>query len=190
MKYAIDIYNLTNRRMKNESNAVDSSSQLNDFFIDQLNEILHSERKIIRAWPALQDAVCAGVLRQLFQDYYLQVEKEITRLDGIFALLGIAADGRNAQAIEGLLTETNDIIGKTTEGSHTRDAAIIIAVQKIAHYKIATYGSLQQLATTLGMEEISTLLSQSLQEEKENDFRLSEIADKQINWLAEIEPRK
>ena len=165
------------------------NSQLSDFFADQLNEIFYSERKILEAWAQLQMAVQAPDLKTLFQAYYLQLEKEILRLEGIFTLLDITpADGK-AEATEALLTEANTIVRKTTEGSHTRDAAIIIAVQKIAHYKIATYGSLQQLATTLGMEDITNLLSQSLQEEKDNDLLLSDIADKKINWLAEIEPK-
>jgi ferritin-like metal-binding protein YciE len=60
-------------------------------------------------------------------------------------------------------------------------------VQKIAHYKIATYGSLEQLATTLGMEDINLLLLHSLREEKDFDRLLSDMAEKRINWLAETE---
>ena len=110
-------------------------------------------------------------------------------MEGIFTILNIPAGDGKAEATEALLAEAKTIVGKTADGSHTRDAAIIIAVQKMGHYKIATYGSLQQLATTLGMEDVTNLLSQSLQEEKENDLLLSDIADKKINWLAEIEPK-
>ncbi len=175
--------------MKNENTSALTDSQLGDFFADQLNEIFHAEQKIYTAWPQMQRAVHASTLKQLFGDYYVQVEKEVIRLEGIFTILNLPADGRNAEAIEGLLAEARAIMEKTAEGSHTRDAAIIIAVQKIVHYKIATYGSLQQLATTLGMEDVSNLLGQSLQEEKDNDLLLSDVADKKINWLAEIEPK-
>ena len=175
--------------MNKEKTSALSDSQLSNFFADQLNEIFYSERKILEAWAQLQMIAHAPDLKKLFQAYYLQVEKEIMRLEGIFTILDIIpADGK-AEAIEALLAEAKTMVSKTADGSHTRDAAIIIAVQKIGHYKIATYGSLQQLATTLGMEDITNLLSQSLQEEKENDLLLSDVADKKINWLAEIEPK-
>lgn len=175
--------------MNNEKTSALSDSQLSVFFADQLSEIFHSEKKILEAWPQLQLAVQAPDLKTLFREYYLHVQNEITRLEGIFTILNIPAGDGKAEATEALLAEAKTIVGKTADGSHTRDAAIIIAVQKMGHYKIATYGSLQQLATTLGMEDVTNLLSQSLQEEKENDLLLSDIADKKINWLAEIEPK-
>jgi len=175
--------------MNNEKTSALSDSQLSIFFADQLSEIFQSEKRILEAWPQLQIAVQAIDLKRLFQGYYSQVQKEIVRLEGIFTILDTSVEDAKAEATEALLAEAKSVIGKTTEGSHTRDAAIIIAVQKICHYKIATYGSLQQLATTLGMEDITNLLSQSLQDEKDNDSLLSDIADKKINWLAEIEPK-
>jgi ferritin-like metal-binding protein YciE len=175
--------------MNNEKTSALSESQLSDFFADQLHEIFRSEKRILEALPQLQNAAHASDLKKNLLEYYSQLQKEIIRLEGIFTILDIPATDGKAEATEALLAEANTVIGKTMEGSHTRDAAIIIAVQKIGHYKIATYGSLQQLATTLGMEDITNLLSQSLQEEKDNDVLLSDIADKKINWLAEIEPK-
>jgi len=175
--------------MNNEKTSAFPESQLSDFFADQLHEIFRSEKRILEAWPHFQNAAHAPDLKKYFEEYFSQLQKAVIRLEGIFTILDIPpADGK-AEATEALLAEANTIIGKTTEGSHTRDAAIIIAVQKISHYKIATYGSLQQLATTLGMEDITNLLTQSTQEEKDNDVLLSDIADKKINWLAEIEPK-
>ena len=47
---------------------------------------------------------------------------------------------------------------------------MILAAQKVEHYEISTYGGLAQLATTLGLEEVSDLLKQTLKEEKETDL--------------------
>jgi ferritin-like metal-binding protein YciE len=175
--------------MNEEKISALSDSQLSDFFIDQVNEIFHAEKRIFIAWPRFENAAQVPSLKESFEQYYQQLQKQIIRLEGIFTILDIKPDERNPEAIEGLLKETDAIIDKTTEGSHTRDAAIVVAIQKIGHYKIATYGSLQQLASTLGMEDISNLLGQSLQEEKNSDLLLSGIADKKINWLAEIETK-
>jgi ferritin-like metal-binding protein YciE len=62
-----------------------------------------------------------------------------------------------------------------------------MAAQKVEHYEIATYGGLVQLAKTMGMDEAAGLLEQTLEEEKQTDRGLSEIAENNINWEAEQE---
>ena len=69
----------------------------------------------------------------------------------------------------------------------TRDAAIIMAAQKVEHYEIATYGGLVQLAKTIGRDEVADILAQTLEEEKEADQLLSEIAESSINEEAQQE---
>ena len=69
----------------------------------------------------------------------------------------------------------------------TLDVAIIVAAQKVEHYEIAAYGGLSQIATTMGQDEIAQILSQTLEEEKQTDRNLTEIAENNINWEAEQE---
>ena len=59
-----------------------------------------------------------------------------------------------------------------------------MAAQKIEHYEIATYGGLVQLAKTLGRDDISDLLAETLSEEKEADEKLTEIAESSANQMA------
>jgi ferritin-like metal-binding protein YciE len=86
--------------------------------------------------------------------------------------------------MEGLTKEAEGIIEDTEEGSMTRDAALIMAAQKVEHYEIATYGGLKQLAKTLGQNELSNLFDQTLAEEKEADELLTNIAESHINLEA------
>ena len=69
----------------------------------------------------------------------------------------------------------------------TRDAALIIAAQKVEHYEIATYGGLVQIALTLGYDKAADLLEQTLVEEEDTDEHLTEIAENYINFEAEQE---
>ena len=62
-----------------------------------------------------------------------------------------------------------------------RDAGIILAGQKVEHYEIATYGTLSAFARTLGETDAASLLQETLEEEKEADAKLSEIAESSIN---------
>jgi len=57
----------------------------------------------------------------------------------------------------------------------------------VEHYEIATYGTLVQLAKTMGNEEVADILAQTLEEEKQADKLLSQIAENNINWEAEEE---
>ena len=89
--------------------------------------------------------------------------------------------------MEGLVKEGESVIEETEKGSMTRDVGIIMAAQKVEHQEIATYGGLVQLAKTMGNEEIAVILEQTLEEEKQTDLNLTEIAENNINWQAEQE---
>ena len=81
----------------------------------------------------------------------------------------------------GITEEGNSILEETQKGSLTRDVGIIMASQKIEHYEIATYGGLVHIARTLGENQIADLLQQTLDEEKQADELLSQIALDNIN---------
>lgn len=68
-----------------------------------------------------------------------------------------------------------------TEEGPMRDAGIIAAAQKVEHYEIATYGTLCTFAKTLGWEEVKAILGTTLEEEKNADLGLNEIAEECIN---------
>ena len=89
--------------------------------------------------------------------------------------------------MEGLVKEAESVIEDTEEGTSTRDVALIIAAQKVEHYEIAAYGGLATLAKTLGKTEIKDLLGQTLDEEKETDELLTQLAENNINQSASQE---
>ncbi|WP_238476827.1 YciE/YciF ferroxidase family protein [Chryseobacterium potabilaquae] len=91
---------------------------------------------------------------------------------------------KECAAIKGIIKEGEEIIKATEDGSMTRDAALIIAAQKVEHYEIATYGGLAQLAITMGHDKVADLLEQTLQEEEDTDYELTEIAETYINFDA------
>ena len=92
--------------------------------------------------------------------------------------------------MEGLVKESQSAIEDTDKGTATRDAALIISAQKAEHYEIASYGSLVQLAKTMGMDDVAELLQQTLDEEKQTDVLLTELAVSSVNLNAENEPEE
>ena len=102
----------------------------------------------------------------------------------------MTARAKKCDAMEGLVKEAQSIIEDLPKGSAVIDAGLIIAAQKVEHYEIAAYGSLVQLAKTMGENEIAEILQTTLDEEKEADQLLTELAVSGINVSAENEPEE
>jgi ferritin-like metal-binding protein YciE len=167
----------------------EKDSALYKFFSLQLHDIYWAEQQLVKALPELKKAATSGDLRQQFEDHLVQTNHHIARLEEIFGIMGTKPEATKCEAMDDLIKEGKTVIEVTQEGSSTRDAALIMAAQKVEHYEIATYGSLAQFATSMGFETITSLLELTLQEEKDSDLLLSDIAEKKVNWLAETEQK-
>lgn len=158
-----------------------NESALEKLFTNQLKDILYAEQLLLKVLTELKEASTTEELEDTFDDHRMQTERHIKRLEKIFRMMDKPAEGKKCEAMEGLVREAKTFINETKQGSMTRDAAIIIAAQKIEHYEIASYGGLVQLAITLGMIRAADLLDKTLAEEEEVDQVLSEIAEDYIN---------
>lgn len=167
----------------------EQESLLEKFFEDQLKDIYYAEQQIIKALPKMQNAATTEELKEAFDDHLYQTTKQIKRIEKIFEKLGKKAEAKKCEAIDGIIKEADTIISETKEGTMTRDAALIIAAQKVEHYEIATYGGLVQLAITVGLKDIAELLDKTLIEEEQTDSLLTDIAERYINIEAEEETR-
>ena len=161
--------------------------QLEKFFEDSLKDIYWAEKHLTKALPKMQKAATTEELKSAIEEHTAQTEEHVSRLEQVFDLLGKKAQAKKCDAMEGLIKEGDSVIEETENGSMTRDVGIIIATQKVEHYEIATYGGLVQLATTMGKDDVAEILNQTLEEEKETDQLLTEIAENNINWEAEME---
>jgi ferritin-like metal-binding protein YciE len=162
-------------------------SLLEKFFIDQLKDIYYAEQQLVKALPEMQKACTSEELEDAFENHLKQTERHVKRLEKVFQLLDKKAEGKKCEAIEGLIKEAKSIISDTKDGSMTRDAALIIAAQKVEHYEIATYGGLVQLAITMDLHRAAEILDKTLAEEEDTDTTLTKIAETSINVKAENE---
>jgi ferritin-like metal-binding protein YciE len=162
-------------------------SPLEKFFLAQLKDIYYAEHKITQSLPKMQEAATSEELKDAFEDHLHQTKRHIKRLEKVFQSLNKKAEAEKCEAIEGIAREVESIIEETEEGTHTRDAALIISAQKVEHYEIATYGGLVQLAITMGLHEAADLLDKTLLEEEDTDFLLTEIAENEVNLGADHE---
>jgi len=162
-------------------------SLLQELFLDQLRDIYWAENHLVKALPRMQKAATSAELAEAFEEHLEVTQEHVSRLEQIFEMMGEKAQGKKCEAMEGLVKEAESILQETEEGTSTRDAALIIAAQKVEHYEIASYGGLATLAKTLGQSEIKDLLGQTLEEEKETDEILTQLAENNINQAASQE---
>ena len=168
-------------------NGKKKESLLENFFLDQVKDIYYAEQHLLKALDEMKAACTTEELEDAFTHHRSQTERHVKRLERIFQQMKLEPEGKKCEAIDGLIKEARSIIKETKSGSMTRDAALIIAAQKVEHYEIATYGGLLQLAITLGKTRAATLLDKTLQEEEDTDHLLTMIAENDINLEAEKE---
>lgn len=173
-----------------ESTIATRDSKLKQFFIDQLEDLLWAERKLVKTLPKLEDAATSQKLKNAFSKHLSQTQNHVSRLEKVFNIVDEEVDTTKCPAMAGIVDEGEDIIDDTDEGTAQRDVGLIFAAQKAEHYEIATYGGMVTLARTLGYEDAAAILEETLQEEKETDALLSDIAENDINYRASTEPRK
>ena len=150
-------------------------------FLDGMRDMYSGEKQIIDALPKMVHAASNKDLKETFETHLAETRNQKKRLDQAFKILKEDPDGETCEAMEGLLTEADEIIHRK-DPSEVEDAALIMAAQKVEHYEIATYGTLRTFAHHLGYEEIEKLLQKSLDEEGSANKKLTTLAEGSFIW--------
>jgi len=169
---------------KSENGSANGNSQLDKLFTDSLKDIYWAEKHLTKTLPKMKKKATTDELKSAIEEHLAQTEEHVSRLEQVFQLCGKKAQAKKCDAMEGLTKEGDSIMEETEPNTMTRDAGIIMAAQKVEHYEIATYGSLVQLAKTLGRNDAAEILHQTLEEEKQADEKLTEIAEWNVNQAA------
>lgn len=155
-------------------------NNLEDLLLHELKDLYSAENQLVKALPKMAKAASHQELKAAFEEHLEQTEGHVERLDEISEMLGKKLTGHACKAMKGLIEEGADLIAEDAESS-VRDAGLIGAAQRVEHYEIAGYGTARCLAEQLGHSEIAELLEQTLEEEKQTDENLSELATSSIN---------
>lgn len=149
---------------------------LDQLFQQELQDLYDAENQIVKALPKMAEAATDEELASAFQQHLEVTKKQVQRLDKIFQKLGIKPEGKTCEGMQGLIREGEKMISEI-EKSAILDAALIGAAQKVEHYEISGYGTARTMAEVLGQQEAAELLEETLDEEKETDENLTEIAE-------------
>jgi ferritin-like metal-binding protein YciE len=148
---------------------------LKELYIDELRDIYNAENQLVKALPKMAKAANSEELRSGFEEHLEQTRGHVQRLEQIFKALGEKASGKKCKAMEGLVSEGAEVMGEDYE-EDVMDAALIAAAQRVEHYEIAAYGTVRTYAELLGEDTAVQLLEQTLEEEKETDQKLTDMA--------------
>jgi ferritin-like metal-binding protein YciE len=151
---------------------------LRELYIDELKDLYSAENQLVKALPKMAKAASSEELRTGFQEHLEQTKGHVQRLETIFGQLEENPKGKKCKAMEGLIEEGSEAIDEY-EGS-VLDAALIGAAQRVEHYEMAAYGTVRAFAEELGETEQASLLSETFEEEKQTDEKLTTLA-KEIN---------
>jgi ferritin-like metal-binding protein YciE len=149
---------------------------LRETFLEVLADTYDAEKQLVKALPKMAKAAENEELRTGFEEHLEQTEEHVQRLEQIFQHMGEKAKSKKCKAMAGLIEEGQDLI-KEKAG----DVVLISAAQKVEHYEIAAYGSLKSWAESLEENEVVDLLEATLEEEKNTDEKLTEIAESVVN---------
>jgi ferritin-like metal-binding protein YciE len=152
-------------------------SELKELYVDELKDIYSAETQLVKALPKMAKAAVSAELRNGFAQHLEQTKSHVSRLEQIFDGLDETPTGKHCNGMEGLIKEGGEAAEEDYEGD-AKDAALIGAAQRVEHYEIAAYGTVRAMAEKLGEDKAVNLLSETLQEEKDTDVKLSELADK------------
>jgi ferritin-like metal-binding protein YciE len=150
---------------------------------EELKDLYDAEKQLTKALPKLAKKATAEELRAAIEEHLEQTEQHVERLEQAFEQLGIPARGKKCKGMQNLIAEGEEMIGEA-EDDATRDAVMIASAQKVEHYEIAGYGTARTWATRLGNSDVAALLEETLDEEKETDQRLTQIAESIVNPAA------
>ena len=156
---------------------------MDGLFLHVVQDIYYAEQQIRKALPKMVEKATNRDLTAALKNHLAETEKQVSRLEQVFDLLGQKAKATTCPAIDGIIKEADEIAGEVGD-KKVLDAALIAAAQAVEHYEITRYGTLIAWAEELGKDAVAKLLATTLNEEKAADKKLSGIAEKKVNLKA------
>ncbi len=153
---------------------------LQSMYVDQLKDLYSAENQILKALPRMIKAASHKELKKAFTTHERQTRGHVARLDRVFKELGATPRGKKCEGIEGIIREGAELIREKPEPD-VLDAGLLSAAQHVEHYEMAGYGTVRTWAQKMGFDRQAELLQQTLDEEKQTDQLLTQIAEQSIN---------
>ncbi len=170
----------TGRPKQPKKEASGSIVTLEDAFIHELSDMDNAEKQLIKALPKMAKAASSQQLSHVFESHLKETEQQVELIRKAVTSAKIKLKQEKCDAMEGLIKEGDEVI-KEVKAGPVRDVLLIAAAQKVEHYEIASYGCLVAAAKQLGFTEAAEYLDQILDQEKQADRKLNQLAEGGLN---------
>jgi Mn-containing catalase len=160
-----------------ESSDPAEAEPIKELLVDQLRDILHAEKQLLKALPKMAKAARSTQLQALLQTHMEETETQIARLNESLGMLGVPARAKPCKGMAGLVEEGDEVMneGKGKDNAPA-DLALIGAAQRVEHYEIAAYTTARNLALQLRQPAVVQHLTMSLGEEQNAAQLLDQLA--------------
>ena len=156
---------------------------LKDLYIHELKDLFSAEQQLIKALPKMAKAASNKELATGFQQHLEQTKEHAQRLQQILSSHKQTTRGSKCKGMEGIVAEGAEMIEEEAD-IEVKDAGLIAAAQRVEHYEMAGYGTARAYAELVGDSEGANLLQTTLEEERQTDQKLTELAKSAINVAA------
>jgi ferritin-like metal-binding protein YciE len=157
-----------------------STEQIETFFVNHLNKIYAAKTHLVTSLPKLLNEVEYRDLHDAIQDTVNDVEKQIARMEMIFALIDAGGSADGCLGITGLVNEAFEAIKLHNSDAELRDLSIIFYMQSIESLEMASFQILQMAAVKLKGNQIKQLLLENYLEAKADRTLMLLIAAKYV----------
>ena len=164
-------------RIHGASSDVIEAGPIQELLVDQLRDILHAEKQLLKALPKMAKAARSIQLQRLMETHLEETEAQVERLNESLKLLGAPARAKPCKGMAGLVAEGEEVMDEGRKKDDApADLALIGAALRVEHYEIAAYTTARNLALQLHIPVIVDLLTQSLGEEQNAGQLLDQLA--------------
>jgi ferritin-like metal-binding protein YciE len=153
---------------------------LKKLYISELQDIFSAENQILEALPKMVTQASSRELKNALNEHLDMTKKQIGRLKEIFKNMNENPSGQKCKGMEGIIQEGEQTL-QMAKDPEVKNALIIASAQRVEHYEISAYGTVRTYAEIIGDEDARDLLQTTLEEEKETDKKLTELAVNSIN---------
>lgn len=134
------------------------------------------EEQMADKLPEFAENVTHPKIKALLENHVADTKAQASRTENAFDHFDEDRKDVDSPILDQLIEEGETLYTGCEEGP-VRDAAIMVALQRIQHQKIATYGSIVALAKAVNQPEIVSLFERSLDEEYAADKAMTEMAE-------------
>ncbi len=155
-------------------------SEIRELLGEQLRDAYSAEKQALRCMQKVLRKASSPLLREGIQLHIEQTQTQIERVEQGMDKMGIRPGRKVCEAMRGLVEEAQHEVDEQDGKGPILDLVIVAGMQRIEHYEIAAYGTDIALAKALGEKELVSLLSETLEEEKATDIKLTEVTEQSI----------